>query len=374
MRIVFVQKNFHPNTVGQIKGLVEAGHDVTAIMQYVDGTKSGVTSSSLRPERISYGSFSAWLWRNDQKRLDMRGLPLVRPLVRALRAARPDIVIVKEVRAASLVAGCIARALGARVVLSWEKPKLAQNSWKLSLFGGLVLPRKKFHMGHFGEVGADIALGGMLGSSRLLPYPVEPHPEPGFASGRDGPVRIVAVGSFNNRRKRMPWLTEAVLHKDLGAEVELTYIALGSTESEAHQQIRALEAEHDLSRSTIVFNLNHAEVLRLLPTFDVLVLPAQNEPFGAVIPEAMAAGLAVVCSSTCGSRVCFEDEVSGLVFPSDSFDGFASATARLVRDAELRHVMARNAHQRVIDLLNPTKWNEMFIALLGEHSFDALSA
>lgn len=366
MRIMFVQKNFHPNSVGQFEGLTARGHEVRAVMQYVDGTKSGTSSSSLRPEKLGYGLISELVWGRNRKRLDMRGFPKLRQLYSVLRRERPDIVVVKEVRTVSMVALLIAFLIGSRTVLSWEKPKRAHKSWRLAAGGGLLLPRRKFHMGHFGEVGEDVALGGLVGQSRLLPYPVRPNPFRAHPAEAVGPTRIVAVGSLDNRRKRMSWLTEAVASAGLGDDVELTYIGLGTETSHFFKEIRAIEHECGIAPATILLNLPHSEVMKHLPTFDLFVLPARNEPFGAVVPEAMAAGLPVICSSTCGSRVCFEDETSGLIFQSDSFEDFTNAVAKLVQDQGLRLAMAAAAFDRVESVLNPDRWAEMFEDLVQD--------
>ena len=366
MRIMFVQKNFHPNSVGQFEGLVARGHEVRAIMQYVDGTKSGTSSSALRPEKLDYGPISRQVWRRNRKRLDMRGFPRFWQLYRSLRRERPDVVVVKEVRAVSIVALLIALLLGSRTVLSWEKPKRANKSWRLAVGGGLLLPRRKFHMGHFGDVGNDVRLGGFVGHSRLLPYPVQPNPF-GVRRTEDAErVKIVSVGSLDNRRKRMSWLTEAVASAGLTEDVEITYIGLGTETSHFFKEIRALEQKHGVAPATILLNLPHSEVMKRLPTFDLFVLPARNEPFGAVVPEAMAAGLPVICSSTCGSRVCFEDETSGLIFQSESFEDFTKAVKRLVQGRELRRAMAAAAFDRVENVLNPDRWAQMFEDLVQD--------
>lgn len=360
MRIMFVQKNFHPNSVGQFEGLAARGHEVIGLMQYVDGAKSGVSSSPLRPERLDYGRLSHWVWRKNRKRLDQRALPRTSQLVRSLRRERPDVVVVKGLRTTSTVTALLAPLFGARVVLSWEKPKRARKSWWLLAGGGLFLPRMKFHMGHYGRVGEDFDLGNPVGLSRLLPYPVAPHPSAAPAAVSTGRTQVVAVGSLNNRRKRMSWLTEAVIAAGLSEEVDITYVGLGSEDSFFFREIRDIEQRNGMPPATILLNLPHSELTDLLPRFDLFVLPARNEPFGAVVPEAMAAGLPVICSSTCGSRVCLEDGVSGRIFPAQSFEEFAAALAELVRDDELRRMMAVAAYRRVEEELNPIRWAEMF--------------
>ncbi len=369
MRVLLIQKNFHPNTVGQLQGLRSRGHDVRLVVQYSGETKTGSSSFRVETLVVGYGRLSQLWWRKDRKRLDMRGVPRIRELASAVSSFRPDVIVAKEIRTVSTVAFLLGKLHGARVVLSWEKPKMASKRkyWKVALVGGLFLPRLKFHMGHFGNPEDDVPLGATIGASRLLPYPTSPlrleDSRVRDSAERDR-VHIVTIGSLNNQRKRLPWVTQAVVHENLQDDVLLTYIGLGDEESPQHQEIRALEDAHGLERATILLNLPHSEVMALLPGFDLFAFPARNEPFGAVVPEAMSAGLPVICSTSCGSRVYVEDGLSGLVFEATSFESFASSLARLVREETARSAMGRAAFRRVAEELNPSQWALMFERLV----------
>ena len=369
MRVLLIQKNFHPNTVGQLQGLRSRGHDVRLIVQYSVGTKSGSSSIDVETLVVGYGRLSRLLWRNNRKRLDMRGMPSVRELAAGVLGFRPDVMVAKEVRTVSTVAFLLGKLQGARVVLSWEKPKMASKRkyWKIALFGGLFLPRLKFHMGHFGHLEDDVPLGASIGTSRLLPYPTSPlnlDESPLRDAAERDRVHIVTIGSLNNQRKRLPWVTRAVIHKGLQDDVLLTYIGLGDETSPQHQEIRAVEDAYGLERATILLNLPHSEVMALLPSFDLFAFPARNEPFGAVVPEAMSAGLPVICSTSCGSRVYVEHGLSGLVFETASFESFATSLEQLVQDETGRSKMSRAAFSRVAEELNPGQWALMFERLV----------
>ena len=54
---------------------------------------------------------------------------------------------------------------------------------------------------------------------------------------------------------------------------------------------------------------------------DLLVLASYEEPIGMVVPEAMACGLPVVVSDTCGAKTYVQDRVNGYIFKTfDFFD------------------------------------------------------
>ena len=74
--------------------------------------------------------------------------------------------------------------------------------------------------------------------------------------------------------------------------------------------------------------LNQSELSAAYAACDALVLCSQSETWGLVVNEAMACGLPVVVSSTCGCAPdLVEDGVTGLVFPQ----GDVAALARCIR-------------------------------------------
>ena len=83
------------------------------------------------------------------------------------------------------------------------------------------------------------------------------------------------------------------------------------------------------------------DVPELLAASDVLLLPARNEAAGAVLTEAISAGVPAICSSDCGFKNFVQDS-GGVVLPevwSDS--AFSAALDDMLknREAKLRHAI-----------------------------------
>lgn len=370
MRIALLQKNFHPNSIGLIRGLLAREHEVLNVVQYASGIKSGSGSVEVPTVLIGYGRMSQWLLGGRKKVLDQRGLPNIGRLFRTLRGFRPEVFIAKELRAQALVGALIARSLGAKVVLMQDKPKRGRKHRTLATVGRWMIPKLKFHTGHFGAVGEDLRFG-LMGISRLLPYPVEPGPHPqdrldSLSIESDRPVRIVTVGSLDNPRKRNAMLLEAIASAGIRDRVAVTFIGLGDEQSRDFRAIRELESRLGWAASEILLNLRHPEVMERLSGQDVFVLASRNEPFSVAVPEAMSRGLPVICSDTNGSRVCFEDGISGFVFPTDSVEALGQCIRRFVDDRSLLHEMSIAAHDRVSDQLTPERWAERFELLVVE--------
>jgi glycosyltransferase involved in cell wall biosynthesis len=70
------------------------------------------------------------------------------------------------------------------------------------------------------------------------------------------------------------------------------------------------------------------------------------EPFGMVVPEAMAAGCAVIASDEGGPREVVEDGVDGLLVPARDVNALARAVLSLASDSVLRARMAAAGQQK----------------------------
>jgi glycosyltransferase involved in cell wall biosynthesis len=85
------------------------------------------------------------------------------------------------------------------------------------------------------------------------------------------------------------------------------------------------------------------QLKRVFAEHDVLVLPSVEDGFGAVVTEAMAAGLPVIGTTNTGAPDVVEDGVSGLIIPPHSEDALVSAMSKLASDRELCMRMGRAA-------------------------------
>ena len=88
-----------------------------------------------------------------------------------------------------------------------------------------------------------------------------------------------------------------------------------------------------------------------LPVFykmaDVLVLPADQEPWGLVINEAMACGLAVIAYQYCGAAVDLVDDGNGIKLQGFSVEELAEAMKLLANDQALLRKMQVNSRTKI---------------------------
>lgn len=86
-----------------------------------------------------------------------------------------------------------------------------------------------------------------------------------------------------------------------------------------------------------------------LRALDLLVHPADSEPFGRVICEAMAAGTAVLAADAAGPRAIVEENVTGCLAPAGDSEALAAAMLALLRDPVRRRRLAGAARERVAE-------------------------
>ncbi|MEK7704584.1 MAG: glycosyltransferase family 4 protein [Myxococcota bacterium] len=89
------------------------------------------------------------------------------------------------------------------------------------------------------------------------------------------------------------------------------------------------------------------DIAELMQASDVLLLTSRWEGLPQVLPQAMAAGLAVVATSVDGNPEAIEHEHNGLLCQSGDVPALARATLRLLGDRALRQAFVRVGKERV---------------------------
>jgi glycosyltransferase involved in cell wall biosynthesis len=90
-----------------------------------------------------------------------------------------------------------------------------------------------------------------------------------------------------------------------------------------------------------------AEVVELLHGCEVFVLPSRSEPFGIALVEALACRKPVVATRVGGIPEIIEDGRNGLLVEPDNSGALAEALMRVLKDGDLRKVLASNGYRTV---------------------------
>ena len=151
------------------------------------------------------------------------------------------------------------------------------------------------------------------------------------------PVIIGMVGNLTSRTKKHGLLLDAVarLAPDLRVEVRIFGHGAEATSDGYVAGLRAQVERLGLG-DRVTFAGFRADPIEIRTELDVLVHPADNESFGRVIIEAMAAGLPVVGVRGGGASEIVSHGETGLLAPPDDPSALATCLEQLVRAPELR--------------------------------------
>lgn len=176
--------------------------------------------------------------------------------------------------------------------------------------------------GVFADVDWQVILNGLDPQGPFVP-PAQREP-------RDGPFRLLYVGSWS-RRKGVD-LLEPIM-RELGDGYVLHH-----TGRPLHPGIPGMVS---LGRLPDV-----ASLVAQYHEADALLMPSRLEGFGLVALEAMACGLPVVATRGSALVEVVDDGVTGLLCPADDVHAFAGAIRELAASAQRRRAMGSAGRHR----------------------------
>jgi glycosyltransferase involved in cell wall biosynthesis len=153
---------------------------------------------------------------------------------------------------------------------------------------------------------------------------------------------ILFISKFM-RRKHPDHLVEAA--RRLAAEgLAFDLVLAGNGEMQAELERLA----SDLPNVVMPGFVNQQEMPTILAACDIFVLPAEDEPWGLIVNEAMCAGLPVVVSSEVG---CVADLVkdgwNGHTFEARDIDGLTNALRPIISDPSQRKAMSARSRELI---------------------------
>jgi glycosyltransferase involved in cell wall biosynthesis len=164
------------------------------------------------------------------------------------------------------------------------------------------------------------------------------------------PTRLLYVGQLM-AHKGVHTLIEA-FHRLITTyglvDIDLTLV--GGTIVPAYET-RLKELVHSLGLSHQIHfagPLPRVQIPAIYQQHDIMIVPSVwDEPFGLILLEAMASGLAVVGTATGGSAEILRHEINGLVFAREDSPACAACLYRLLTDPLLYERLRRQGRQTV---------------------------
>lgn len=161
----------------------------------------------------------------------------------------------------------------------------------------------------------------------------------------DPDVPVVLFVSKLSIRKRPFDLFEAfrIARERTGTDAALAFVGDGAVRPRLEEEAGDRDDVHVLGFR------NQSELPRIYGACDVFVLPSENEPWGLVLNEAMAAGLPVIASDQVGAAAdLVEEGENGFVHPCGDVEALADRIGRVLEDSQRRERMSR-ASERIVE-------------------------
>ena len=163
------------------------------------------------------------------------------------------------------------------------------------------------------------------------------------ATGTGAPLQLLAVGSVVPR-KGYDVLIDAlgglVDHDLAHHDWRLTIAGADDRSPETTQRLHQRIAQSGLaSRILLAGTASEAELDRLYAAADIFVMPSLFEGYGMVLTEAMARGLAIVCTTGGAAAETVPDSAAMKVPPGDAH-AFGAALGAVIEDVDRRRRMS----------------------------------
>jgi glycosyltransferase involved in cell wall biosynthesis len=183
--------------------------------------------------------------------------------------------------------------------------------------------------------------------TRRIPYGVPTLPaEPFERRPADGSLRLGFVGRLFEPHKGIMMLPEVVADlRKRGIESELWIVGEGPDEA----MLRARAEETGTAEALRWFGaVGREEVLSILASIEILLMPSFYEGISIALLEAMAQGAVPVVTPVSGMKDAIENRESGIILENRSAAEMADACAWLASDRARLRAMSAAARQRAV--------------------------
>jgi glycosyltransferase involved in cell wall biosynthesis len=142
-------------------------------------------------------------------------------------------------------------------------------------------------------------------------------------------IKIVSVGNLVPKKNHRFLIDIAVELKNRNCDFSIDILGYGTLQEELEKYAKVKEVF-----DFIFFRGNVKNVEDYLKEANLYVHPANYEPLGLVIIEAMASGLPVICLDGKGNRDLMVQSKNGYIFQEENAEMFAEQIIELMNDSE----------------------------------------
>jgi glycosyltransferase involved in cell wall biosynthesis len=171
--------------------------------------------------------------------------------------------------------------------------------------------------------------------------------------GIDSDQPVVGVVGQVCKRKGLIYLVKA-LPAIRAAVPQVRVLIVGIEDGPYASAVRDSARQLGVSEA-LIWAGRRIDVERLLPAFDLFVLPSLEEQMPLAILEAMAAGLPVISTTVGGIPECVSDGTEGLLVPPADPRPLARAVATLLTNEVMRLEMGKAGRNRALNEFSPAR-------------------
>jgi glycosyltransferase involved in cell wall biosynthesis len=177
------------------------------------------------------------------------------------------------------------------------------------------------------------------------------------------------VGRLSEEKRVDDLLRAIKIVKDKHENVNCLIVGTGPEEGKLKKLVSELNLSHMVSFTG--YSKNSFEKLL---DFDIFVLPSRTEGCPIVILEAMASGLPVVATNVGGNMELVQDDVTGILVPTNNPFVMAEKICKLITNKNLRLNMGKNGKSLAFSKFAPEKFSkgliDVYLNLMKEKKID----
>lgn len=177
--------------------------------------------------------------------------------------------------------------------------------------------------------------------------------------------QLLCIGRFVEFKRHTDLIKAIIYIRDkYNIKVNLDIIGKGYnpalTELSIEKKLKMIIIKNNLSNQIrFIDSVPYEELNKLYCQYDTFVLPSYNEPIGMVVPEAMACGVPVIVSDTCGAKTYVVNGKNGYLFKTYDVVDLAEKIL-LLRDEARREKFGHNATEHIKKNYNISVVNTKF--------------
>ncbi len=325
-KVLFIAPRFHTNQFFLTKQLLEKGVEVNFLSLYHGGSENHeyITPILAKPSLLVKRLLKKYNVNNSHGRrfIVKYHITSIRQCLQLYIRLKPEIVIIRNLSFIYNIQHLILALFFRKRIFLYT-----QNNYRNKAFPKRVRSLKllKFlGIHHFTPVYGD-STHPVTPNSTYIPFVIEKMntAENVILRLKRKGIRVITIGKMVERKKIKELLQVLKrIHKFNIPENEILVVSeCLSKENFAYYETLKKEISEKGVSVQFYLNIPHQEVLSLLKTSDLFILPSLREPAAFSILEAMACGVATICSNENGTKSYIAHGKNGAIFTySENFD------------------------------------------------------